>query len=60
MLAQPRGMPVYEYECRGCGQRFTEMMSIDDHEKRKLQCPRCKSQSTEALVESYVATTKKS
>jgi len=54
-------MPVYEYECRGCRQRFTESMSIDDHEKRKLRCPRCKSQDTDALIEApYVATTKKS
>ena len=54
-------MPVYGYECRSCGNHFMESMSIDDHDKRKLQCPRCRSQDTEPVIEApYVATTKKS
>ena len=54
-------MPVYEYECRDCGNRFVESMSIDDHDKRKLQCPSCKSQNTDSVIEApYVKAAKKS
>jgi putative FmdB family regulatory protein len=54
-------MPVYAYECHACGQRFTEAMSVDDHDKRKQQCPNCKSQNTEPMIEApYVVTAKKS
>ncbi len=54
-------MPLYEYECHGCGQRFTDIMSIDDHDKRKLVCPKCHSQDTEPLIEAaFVVTAKKS
>jgi len=54
-------MPLYEYECHACGQHFTEVVSIDDHDKRKLQCPKCKSQDTEPLITAaHVVTAKKS
>lgn len=54
-------MPLYEYECHGCGIRFTEMMSVSDHETRTARCPKCRGEQTEPLIQAaYVATTKKS
>jgi putative FmdB family regulatory protein len=54
-------MPTYEYECRGCGNRFTERMSVEEQDRRKLQCPTCDSQRVEAVIAAaFVATTKKS
>jgi putative FmdB family regulatory protein len=54
-------MPLYQYECRGCGTRFTETMSVEDLDKRKLQCPKCRSQNTEQVIEApHVVATKKS
>ncbi|MCI0469633.1 MAG: zinc ribbon domain-containing protein [Nitrospirae bacterium] len=32
-------MPIFEYECAACGQRF-ERLVFGDH---KTQCPACKS-----------------
>jgi putative FmdB family regulatory protein len=54
-------MPVYEYQCRSCGKRFAETMGVDDLDKRKLQCPSCRSQDTEQVIEAaYVKAAKKS
>jgi putative FmdB family regulatory protein len=53
-------MPLYKYECHACRANFTEAMSIDDHEKRKLQCPQCKSQNVEQVIEAaYIKAAKK-
>jgi hypothetical protein len=36
-------------------------MSVDDMEKRKLQCPKCRSQETESVIAAaHVVTAKKS
>ena len=32
-------MPLYEFECRGCGKRFTRVMHIKDY--HEPQCPLC-------------------
>jgi putative FmdB family regulatory protein len=54
-------MPLYEYECHACGNRFTEMMSVSEYETRSARCPKCESGQTEPLIQAaYVATTKKS
>src|SRR5262245_11131344 len=60
-LASSGRMPVYEYECRACKTRFSEAMSVDDHDKRKLQCPNCKNQNIEQVIgAAFVKATKKS
>ncbi|MDD5510006.1 MAG: zinc ribbon domain-containing protein [Dehalococcoidales bacterium] len=33
-------MPVYEYECTGCGARFELRRSIADSDS-EVKCPRC-------------------
>ena len=33
------GMPIYEYECRGCGERHEFIQKFSDGPKRK--CPSC-------------------
>jgi len=54
-------MPTYEYECRKCGRRFSLAMSMEDHDKKKVRCPKCKSESLKRLIESvFVTTSKKS
>jgi putative FmdB family regulatory protein len=59
-FASSRRMPLYQYECSACGARFTEAMSIDDHDKRKPQCPQCKSQNIEQVIEAaYVKAARK-
>ncbi|MFC1925531.1 zinc ribbon domain-containing protein [Chloroflexota bacterium] len=33
-------MPIYEYECLECGQRFEMHRSLDDNDI-KIRCPKC-------------------
>jgi putative FmdB family regulatory protein len=40
-------MPVYEFECEGCGSRFEELAPSDT---RSLPCPECGSERTRRLM----------
>lgn len=40
-------MPVYEFECEECGERFEELTSSDT---RSLKCPHCGSNRTRRLL----------
>jgi len=40
-------MPVYEFECEGCGERFEELTGV---EARGLACPACGSERTRRLL----------
>ncbi len=54
-------MPTYEYECRKCGREFSLVMSMEDHEKKKVRCPKCESKDVKHLIESvFVTTSRKS
>jgi len=54
-------MPDYDYECKKCGHQFSAHMSIEDHDKEKIQCPKCKSKELRHLVEPvFVTTSRKS
>src|SRR5688572_27408130 len=39
-----REMPTYEYGCNKCGHGFTQFMHIDEQDKAKVRCPKCKDQ----------------
>jgi putative FmdB family regulatory protein len=40
-------MPVYEFQCKDCGEVFEKTMTIQEHEeqKRKPACPKCESRN---------------
>jgi putative FmdB family regulatory protein len=40
-------MPVYEFECRSCGERFEELAPSDT---QALACPACSSRQTRRLL----------
>jgi putative FmdB family regulatory protein len=40
-------MPVYEFECEECGERFEELTSSETH---SFVCPRCGSNQTRRLL----------
>jgi putative FmdB family regulatory protein len=42
-------MPVYEFECEGCGRRFEELTSADTE---GLACPHCGAERTRRLLSS--------
>ena len=40
-------MPIYEYECRGCGNQFEAIVRAQDGPP---SCPSCKSSDIERLI----------
>ena len=46
-------MPTYEYECRDCKKRFSVSMSISDHDKAKVACPKCKGKKVVQRISAF-------
>ena len=42
-------MPLYEYECESCGDRFEKLVSVSKGSKG-ITCPGCKSKSVRKLM----------
>jgi putative FmdB family regulatory protein len=42
-------MPIYEYECRGCGEQF-ELLVLKD---TVAACPECQSRELEQLISGF-------
>ena len=50
-------MPLYEYICRKCHKKFSEVLTIKEHEAGKVHCPKCKSADLEHVMEPFFART---
>jgi putative FmdB family regulatory protein len=50
-------MPLYEYVCRKCGKKFSQVLTVKEHDTRKVRCPKCQSQDLEKVVEPFFAKT---
>lgn len=50
-------MPLYEYVCRKCQTKFSEVLTIKEHEAKKVKCPKCKTQDVQHVVEPFFAKT---
>ena len=50
-------MPLYEYLCRDCHEKFSEVLTIREHDTKKPQCPKCKSTDIEKIIEPFFAKT---
>lgn len=50
-------MPLYEYVCRKCNHPFAEVLSVKEHETKKMHCPKCKSADLEKVIEPFFAKT---
>jgi putative FmdB family regulatory protein len=46
-------MPTYEFICEKCKKPFTLIMKISEYEKKKFQCPKCKSRKVEQQITSF-------
>lgn len=54
-------MPTYDYECKACGHQFSRVMKVEEHDKEKAKCPKCKSEDVRHVVEPvFVTTSRKS
>ena len=52
-------MPNYEFECKTCGHEFSRTMTVDDHDKEKVRCPKCESEDVRHVIEPVNVTTSK-
>ena len=52
-------MPVYEYQCLGCKHPFAVALTITEHGKLKVECPKCKSKKVEQRLSTFYAKTAK-
>lgn len=50
-------MPIYEYECQGCGKIFSAALSLREHEQHAVVCPGCGSKHVEQRITPFVAKT---
>jgi putative FmdB family regulatory protein len=50
-------MPIYEYECNACGQRFSALLSISqrDEAEKKLPCPHCGAEHPRRLLSTFAS-----
>lgn len=52
-------MPLYEYICRKCHKKFDEVLTVKEHDLKKVRCPECKSEDIERIFEPFFAKTAK-
>ena len=50
-------MPIYEYRCTKCRKRFSQQQAIEEHERRRPACPKCKSRAVEQVFSPFFAKT---
>lgn len=53
--------PMYDYKCLDCGKESLIVVTLKEHERGDVQCPKCGSKNLQQLLTSFTAhTTKKS
>jgi putative FmdB family regulatory protein len=52
-------MPVYEFICRACQKTFSKILTIAEHGKGKITCPKCGSENVEQNWAAFYAITSK-
>jgi putative FmdB family regulatory protein len=52
-------MPIYEYRCTACSERFSRQESIEDHGRQRPPpaCPKCGAPAVEPVVSPFFAKT---
>ena len=45
-------MPIYEYQCTQCGERFEVRQSVGE-DGSKLHCPKCTAQNPKRVISSF-------
>jgi len=43
-------MPIYEYECKDCGNVFEKILSFSAKDIDSPECPGCRSHQTQRLI----------
>ena len=54
-------MPIYDYVCQDCHNSFELVITLGEHDKGDIRCPKCDSKNVEQdAVAFYAVTSKKS
>ncbi|MFO7997091.1 MAG: zinc ribbon domain-containing protein [Dehalococcoidia bacterium] len=48
-------MPIYEYECLKCGERFELRRSMSESD-RETKCPRCGTENPRRVLSAFATT----
>ena len=52
-------MPVYEYYCDKCEREVTLTLSIREHERGPIKCPKCGGKAPRPLLSAFMSQTSK-
>jgi len=52
-------MPTYDYKCTECRKKFTETQTFEEHDGKRVKCPKCGSQKVERVIGAVFAKTSK-
>jgi putative FmdB family regulatory protein len=52
-------MPTYDFFCEKCNKSFSLTMSISEHGKKQVVCPKCKGKKIKQQVTSFQTKTSK-
>jgi len=47
-------MPIYEYECEKCGERFELRRSVSDSDS-EIRCPKCETENPQRVFSMFTA-----
>ncbi len=50
-------MPSYDYRCGKCRRSFTVVLSIEQHDAKKVKCPKCGSRQVKQRITPFFAIT---
>jgi len=50
-------MPFYDYVCKDCQEHFSKILTINEHSRGDVQCPKCGSAKVEQVPSSFFAVT---
>ena len=52
-------MPVYDYVCKDCQNSFELILTLGEHDKGDIRCPKCDSKNVEQAAVAFFALTSK-
>ena len=52
-------MPSYDYLCKECNKTFNVILTVAEHDSKRLACPKCKSKKVEQKYAAFFAVTSK-
>jgi putative FmdB family regulatory protein len=50
-------MPTYDDRCEKCGEEFSVILTVSEHDARQVSCPKCKGKKLGQLVSGFHAIT---